>query len=107
MSASRVEVDDGGPCGSEHDQCLTEIRRLKAEIERRDALTMAEIQRLTAENEVPLRERERQMMAEIRKLSAEKEELLRERERDAERQRACEEARHPVGRRTSLLTFRL
>ena len=50
---------------------------------------MAEIRRLTAENEVPLQERERRMLAEIRKLSAEKEELLRERESDAERQSAC------------------
>ena len=92
MSASRVEVGDGVPFGSEHAQYLVEIRRLEAEIERllaRDALMMAEIRRLTAENEVPLRERERQMMAEIRKLSAEKEELLRESESDAERQRAC------------------
>jgi hypothetical protein len=54
MSASRVEVDDGAPSGSEHAQYLVENRRLKAEIERGSA----EIQRLTAKNEVPLRERE-------------------------------------------------
>jgi hypothetical protein len=74
MSASRVEVGNGGPCGSEHDQCLVEIRRLEAEIERRDAEIerllardapmVAEIRRLTAENEVPLRERERRREAE-------------------------------------------
>ena len=81
MSASRVEVGDGAPRGSEHDQCLALIRRLRAEIEGRDA----ENRRLAAENGV----------------------LLRERERDAERQRACGRARHPTGRRTSLLTFRL
>ena len=56
MSASRVEVGDGGPCGSEHAPYLVENRRLKAEIERRNA----EIQRLTAENGVLLRESERE-----------------------------------------------
>ena len=34
MSASRVEVGDGVPFGSEHAQYLVEIRRLEAEIER-------------------------------------------------------------------------
>ena len=100
MSASRVEVGDGVPFGSEHDQCLTEIRRLEAEIERllaRDAPMMAENRRLTAENEVPLRERERQMMAEIRKLSAEKEELLRERERRRAAESMQEEGIAPGG----------
>ena len=92
MSASRVEVGDGVPRGSEHAQFLVEIRRLEAEIERRDA----EIER-----------RDAQMMAEIRRLTAENGVLLRERERDAERQRACGKARHPTGRRTSLLTVRL
>jgi hypothetical protein len=80
MSASRVEVDHGAPSGSEHAQYLVENRRLKAEIERGSA----EIQRLTAENEVPLRERERQMMAEIRRLTAENNVLLRERDRRRE-----------------------
>ena len=57
MSASRVEVGDGGPHGSEeHAKYFAEIRRLRAEIEGRDA----EIRRLTAENELPLRERGRE-----------------------------------------------
>jgi hypothetical protein len=103
MSASRVEVGDGAPDGSEHDQCLAEIRRLKAEIEGRNAPMMAEIQRLKAEIEG----RNAPMMAEIRRLTAENGVLLRERERDGERQRAWGTARHPTGRRTSLLTFRL
>ena len=79
MSASRAEVGDGAPHGSEHDQYLAEIRRLKAEIEARDA----EIERLLA--------RDAPMVAEIRRLTAENEVLLRERERrtkaDGERER--------------------
>jgi hypothetical protein len=86
MSASRVEVDDGVSFGSEHVQCLVENRRLKAEIERGNA----EIRRLTAENELPLRERERQMMAEIRRLTAENIVFLRERLRERERERRRE-----------------
>ncbi len=89
MSASRVEVGDGVPFGSEPYQCLAEIRRLGAEIEGRDA----EIERLLA--------RDAPMMAEIRRLTAENELLLRERERRREAESVLE-ARHPVGRQTSL-----
>ena len=104
MSASSVGVGDGVPWSSEHARNHFEIRRLTAEIERRDA----EIKRLDAEIE----HRDALMMAEIRRLTAENEVLLqreRERERDAQRQteRESKKARHLTGRRTSLLTLQL
>jgi hypothetical protein len=83
MPASRVGVGDGLPRGSEHDQYLAEIRRLKAEIERRDAPMVAEIRRIRAEIECLLA-RDTLMIAEIGRLTAENQVLLRERERRRE-----------------------